>query len=263
MKLAATGPATSAARASRSVVFRGNFTELVLDVAGQPLRAQVDSDLKREEGDTLELRPRRRPHPDRGVSAMQHEPAHALPSDPARRRLHLPVSGGGDRHDLPAEHRALFAGGQVAPHRRALALLLDRTFFDSFLFSLQGRHRQRLRHACSSPIRWRCSCAASASAQRIIGSIVKVPLFVPALVAAFLILNILAFNGVLNSALIGSRHHRPAAAHAERQVRLERAGHPDLEEPAVPAADHRLGAGDDPHRHRGRRAQSRRQSAAA
>ena len=37
---------------------------------------------------------------------------------------------------------------------------------------------------------------------RVIGSIVKVPLFVPALVAAFLIVNILAFNGLLNSALM-------------------------------------------------------------
>jgi putative spermidine/putrescine transport system permease protein len=38
---------------------------------------------------------------------------------------------------------------------------------------------------------------------RIINSVIKVPLFVPALVAAFLILNVLAFNGVLNSVLMG------------------------------------------------------------
>lgn len=37
---------------------------------------------------------------------------------------------------------------------------------------------------------------------RLIGSIIKIPLFVPALVAAFLILNMLAFHGVLNSTLM-------------------------------------------------------------
>lgn len=39
-------------------------------------------------------------------------------------------------------------------------------------------------------------------ASRLIGSIIKIPLFVPALVAAFLILNMLAFHGVLNSTLM-------------------------------------------------------------
>jgi putative spermidine/putrescine transport system permease protein len=79
--------------------------------------------------------------------------------------------------------------------------LLDRTFLDSFLFSLKVGfgsafgtlifayplavflHRQRF-------------------GARLIGSILKVPLFVPALVAAFLIVNILAFYGILNSMLL-------------------------------------------------------------
>ena len=53
MKLAATGPANIRAATVRSVVFRGNFVELVVEVAGHPLRAQLDSDLPVAEGDTL------------------------------------------------------------------------------------------------------------------------------------------------------------------------------------------------------------------
>ena len=52
MKLAATGPANIRDATVRSVVFRGNFVELVVEVAGHPLRAQLDSDLPVAEGDT-------------------------------------------------------------------------------------------------------------------------------------------------------------------------------------------------------------------
>lgn len=38
---------------------------------------------------------------------------------------------------------------------------------------------------------------------RLIGAVVKIPLFVPALVAAFLILNAMAFHGVINGVLLG------------------------------------------------------------
>jgi iron(III) transport system ATP-binding protein len=53
MKLAATGPANIRDATVRSVVFRGNFVELVVEVAGHPLRAQLDSDLPVAEGDRL------------------------------------------------------------------------------------------------------------------------------------------------------------------------------------------------------------------
>ena len=79
--------------------------------------------------------------------------------------------------------------------------LLDRTFLDSFLFSLRvgiGSAFGTLLFAYPLALFLRRQRFGA----RIIGSIVKVPLFVPALVAAFLILNMLAFNGVLNSALM-------------------------------------------------------------
>jgi iron(III) transport system ATP-binding protein len=53
MKLAATGPANIRDATVRSVVFRGNFVELVVEVAGHPMRAQLDSDLPVAEGDRL------------------------------------------------------------------------------------------------------------------------------------------------------------------------------------------------------------------
>jgi len=80
--------------------------------------------------------------------------------------------------------------------------LLDRTFLDSFLFSLKvgvGSAFGTLLFAYPLALFLRRKRFGS----RTIGSIIKIPLFVPALVAAFLILNVLAFNGILNSALMG------------------------------------------------------------
>jgi putative spermidine/putrescine transport system permease protein len=80
--------------------------------------------------------------------------------------------------------------------------LLDRTFLDSFLFSLRvaaGSAFGTLLLAYPLALFLRHQRFGA----RAIGSIVKVPLFVPALVAAFLIVNILAFNGILNSLLMG------------------------------------------------------------
>jgi putative spermidine/putrescine transport system permease protein len=80
--------------------------------------------------------------------------------------------------------------------------LLDRTFLDSFLFSLKvgiGSAFGTLLFAYPLALFLRRSRFGS----KTIGSIVKIPLFVPALVAAFLILNVLAFHGVLNSLLLG------------------------------------------------------------
>ena len=79
--------------------------------------------------------------------------------------------------------------------------LLDRTFFNSFLFSLKvgvGSAFGTLLFAYPLALFLRRRRFGA----RLIGSIVKVPLFVPALVAAFLILNVLAFHGVLNSVLM-------------------------------------------------------------
>jgi putative spermidine/putrescine transport system permease protein len=80
--------------------------------------------------------------------------------------------------------------------------LLDQGFLDSFLFSLKvgvGSAFGTLLFAYPLALFLRRKRFGS----RTIGSIIKIPLFVPALVAAFLILNVLAFNGILNSALMG------------------------------------------------------------
>jgi len=79
--------------------------------------------------------------------------------------------------------------------------LLDRTFLDSFLFSLKvgvGSAFGTLIFSYPLALFLRRKRFGS----RTIGSIIKIPLFVPALVAAFLILNVLAFNGILNSFLM-------------------------------------------------------------
>ena len=79
--------------------------------------------------------------------------------------------------------------------------LLDKGFLDSFLFSLKvgvGSAFGTLLFAYPLALFLRRKRFGS----RTIGSIIKIPLFVPALVAAFLILNVLAFNGILNSALM-------------------------------------------------------------
>src|SRR5439155_13189131 len=79
--------------------------------------------------------------------------------------------------------------------------LLDRTFLDSFLFSLKVGFASAFgtllfAYPLALFLRRR------RFGNRTIGSIIKIPLFVPALVAAFLILNVLAFHGVANSFLL-------------------------------------------------------------
>ncbi|WP_375450051.1 ABC transporter permease [uncultured Devosia sp.] len=92
----------------------------------------------------------------------------------------------------------------VGPSQFTLAFwqgLFDKSFFDSFLFSLKvGLGSAMGTLLLSYPLALflrRKRFGAS-----VIGAIVKVPLFVPALVAAFLILNMLAFHGLLNSGLL-------------------------------------------------------------
>lgn len=81
--------------------------------------------------------------------------------------------------------------------------LLDRTFLDSFLFSLKvgvGSAFGTLLFAYPLALFLRRRRFGS----RTIGTILKIPLFVPALVAAFLIVNVLAFNGILNNLLLAA-----------------------------------------------------------
>jgi len=82
------------------------------------------------------------------------------------------------------------------------AALVDRQFLDSFLFSAKvgigsAFGTALLAFPLALFLRRRRFGA------RLIGSIVKIPLFVPALVAAFLILNAMAFHGVINGVLLG------------------------------------------------------------
>lgn len=80
--------------------------------------------------------------------------------------------------------------------------LADRTFIDSFLFSLKvGVGSAFGTLIFSYPLA--LFLRRRRFGTQLIGSIIKIPLFVPALVAAFLILNVLAFHGILNSALLG------------------------------------------------------------
>ncbi len=81
------------------------------------------------------------------------------------------------------------------------ASLADRQFLDSFLFSLRVGFGSAfftllLAYPLALYLRRRAAGAW------VLGAILKVPLFVPALVAAFLILNVMAFHGVINGVLL-------------------------------------------------------------
>jgi putative spermidine/putrescine transport system permease protein len=79
--------------------------------------------------------------------------------------------------------------------------LLNRGFFDSFLFSLRiGLFSAFGTLLFAYPLALFLRRRRFGSTT--IGSIVKIPLFVPALVAAFLIINVLSFNGILNNLLL-------------------------------------------------------------
>ena len=43
------------------------------------------------------------------------------------------------------------------------------------------------------------------SGKRLLGSLIKIPLFIPALVAAFLIVNLISYHGIVNEVLVGLR----------------------------------------------------------
>lgn len=79
--------------------------------------------------------------------------------------------------------------------------LFDKTFIDSFFFSLKVGFGSAI-----GALIFAYPLALFLRKQRFgaqwISAWVKVPLFVPSLVAAFLIVNILAFNGLLNNALL-------------------------------------------------------------
>jgi putative spermidine/putrescine transport system permease protein len=79
--------------------------------------------------------------------------------------------------------------------------LFDSQFFDSFLFSFRVAFLAAL---VSVMIAYPLALLVRGSvlASRLISPFLKIPLFVPGLVAAFLILNILSFNGIVNGVLI-------------------------------------------------------------
>lgn len=80
--------------------------------------------------------------------------------------------------------------------------LFDSRFFDSFLFSFRVAFLAALASvAVAYPLALLMRSYRPAS--RFIGPLLKTPLFVPGLVAAFLILNIISFNGIVNGALVG------------------------------------------------------------
>lgn len=79
--------------------------------------------------------------------------------------------------------------------------LLDRAFLDAFLFSCKvGVASAFGTLLLAYPLA--LFLRRHRFGTRTIGAIIKMPLFVPALVAAFLVLNVLAFHGVLNSVLL-------------------------------------------------------------
>jgi putative spermidine/putrescine transport system permease protein len=81
------------------------------------------------------------------------------------------------------------------------ASLADKQFLDSFLFSLRvGIGSAFFTLLLSYPLA--LYLRRRAAGAWILGAILKVPLFVPALVAAFLIVNTMAFHGVINGVLI-------------------------------------------------------------
>jgi putative spermidine/putrescine transport system permease protein len=80
--------------------------------------------------------------------------------------------------------------------------LFDRQFLDSFLFSLRvGFGSAFLTLLLAYPLA--LFLKRRGARARFLSSLIKIPLFVPALVAAFLILNALAFHGVINGVLLG------------------------------------------------------------
>lgn len=81
------------------------------------------------------------------------------------------------------------------------ASLADRQFLDSFLFSVRvGFGSAFLTLIFAYPLA--LYLRRRAAGAWVLAAILKVPLFVPALVAAFLILNVMAFHGVLNGVLL-------------------------------------------------------------
>jgi putative spermidine/putrescine transport system permease protein len=81
------------------------------------------------------------------------------------------------------------------------ASLADQQFLDSFLFSLRvGIGSAFFTLLLSYPLA--LYLRRRSAGAWILGAILKVPLFVPALVAAFLIVNTMAFHGVINGVLI-------------------------------------------------------------
>ena len=80
--------------------------------------------------------------------------------------------------------------------------LFDSQFFDSFFFSIRVAF---LAAMISVVVAYPLALLIRGSrlAGLLVSPLLKIPLFVPGLVAAFLILNILSFNGIINGLLVG------------------------------------------------------------
>jgi putative spermidine/putrescine transport system permease protein len=80
--------------------------------------------------------------------------------------------------------------------------LFTKQFVDSFLYSVRIAFLAALVSVLAAyPLA--LLIRQSRLAQRLVSPLLKIPLFVPGLVAAFLILNILSYNGIINGALVG------------------------------------------------------------
>ena len=114
-----------------------------------------------------------------------------------------------------------------------------RQFLDSFLFSAKvgiGSAFGTLLLAYPLALFLRRRRAGGRSSDRSI----KIPLFVPALVAAFLILNAMAFHGVINGVLLGLGLIDQPLRMLNDKFGWGVLADPGMEEPAVPAPHPRL-----------------------
>jgi putative spermidine/putrescine transport system permease protein len=85
---------------------------------------------------------------------------------------------------------------------RHWGVIFEQEFIDSFFFSLKVGIGSAFGTLCFAyPIA--LFLRKKGFGKRLLGSLVKIPLFIPALVAAFLLVNLISYHGLVNSVLIG------------------------------------------------------------
>ena len=184
-----------------NIAFRGAFVDLTLKVADISFRAQLPNDTAAAIGEDFDLHAVTGVDPD-GETLMTRA------SSLTTAALLLPGAGFIAVFLIAAVGMTVLQSIGLYPVVGASRLTLDfwaglfnKTFLDSLLFSLRvgfGSAIGALIFSYPLALFLRRRRFASDA----INAIAKIPLFVPALVAAFLILNMLAFNGLLNNALI-------------------------------------------------------------